>query len=149
LAVGVAEDLAVLGRDGGPDLRAAAQQGRAEVEQDARPAGQGRRAPGPPGHAGRGDGGVDVRLAGVVDAGGDGAQGGVEDLALTCRWPGPGLALDPVGDALFLDHLAASAFTARSASMSRARPSRASASLIVSGGAIRRACPYRPPLPMS
>ena len=94
--------------------------------------------------------------AGEVDAAGDLPGGRVVDVAVPLGLAVPGLAADPVGECCLLSLarapspcFTASALTAVRASARRPRPSLASASLRVSGGAIRSVCPYRPPLPIS
>src|SRR5437764_1220634 len=81
--------------------------------------------------AGGGEVDVPARLAGRR----------VVDVALTLGRAGPGLATDPVRDAI---HAISS-----SASTRMARPSSPSSSVSVRGGAIRTVLPYRPPLPTS
>src|SRR5205085_7824980 len=104
-----------------------------------------------PGGAGGGHGRIDLISGGKVDVPGDGAGGGIEDLAAArrlCRRSCPWLSVDPVGNAL-CHAVVVPSFTSCRASMRICRPSLASASLSVSGGAIRSVWPYRPPLPIS
>src|SRR6202000_1891143 len=125
----------------------------AQRDQDRGPLGQRDLFPAVEGGPGRGHGRFHLGRGGEVDVPGDLPGGRVVDLPLALGGAVPRLAADPVGDVLgglgpSRCHCASS-LTAFRASVKMVRPSRASGSLSVSGGAMSSVLPYRPPLPIS
>src|SRR5690606_28525262 len=155
LAERVTVHLAVLGRDQRRQLVAVRVHELAEPEQHLRPLDERGVAPGGEGRRGGGDGRVHGGDGAQPDGAADLAGGRVEDLG------GAGVAVDessadPVLDFLHCclhccdaSALTTSVLITSSALTMMPRPSVASSTERVSGGAIRMAVPFRPPLPTS